>query len=88
LQEQRRAKAGFRVIRKIIQCSDKNYLISRCLCRGGFGYLKKMINGFNNAAKTAPVLVLTDLDMSECPPTLIQNWLKVRKHHNPPYNIK
>jgi len=55
---------------------------------GGFGYLKKMINGFNNAAKTAPVLVLTDLDMSECPPTLIQNWLKVRKHHNPPYNIK
>jgi hypothetical protein len=49
------------VIRKIIQCSDKNYLISRCLCRGGFGYLKKMINGFNNAAKTAPVLVLTDV---------------------------
>jgi hypothetical protein len=43
------------VIRKIIQCSDKNYLISQCLRRGGFGYLKKMINGVNAINNFKPI---------------------------------
>ena len=50
--------------------------------RGGNGYLQRTINGFNNAAKGIPFLVVTDLDDHECPQALIDNWLTSPKHHN------
>jgi len=50
--------------------------------RGGYGYLKRNINGFNNAAKGIPFLVGTDLDQYECPPVLIEDWLRSPKHPN------
>ncbi len=43
--------------------------------RGGFGYIRKNIGGFNLAAKAVPYLVLTDLDANPYPPALIQEWL-------------
>lgn len=50
--------------------------------RGGNGYLKRTINGFNNAAKGTPFLVGTDLDEYECPAALINDWLTREKHNN------
>jgi hypothetical protein len=50
--------------------------------RGGNGYLRRTINGFNNAAKGMPFLVGTDLDEYECPAALIDDWLTRPKHHN------
>jgi len=50
--------------------------------RGGYGYLKRTINGFNKAAKGIPFLVATDLDRYECPPALINEWLINPKHDN------
>ncbi|MFA5863647.1 MAG: hypothetical protein WC975_03075 [Phycisphaerae bacterium] len=38
--------------------------------------------GFNNAAKGTPFLVLTDLDKSDCPPVLINEWFSGQKNHN------
>ena len=67
------------VLRKILP--DRYVVGDRCM-RGGFGYLKKNIRGFNNASKGMPFLVLTDLDMAECAPTLIKKWLSVPVHHN------
>jgi hypothetical protein len=67
------------VIRKILQ---NRYVVGNCYKRGGFGYLKKNIAGFNNAAKSMPFLVLTDLDMGECAPTLLKEWLLVPAQHN------
>jgi hypothetical protein len=49
---------------------------------GGYGYLKKSVSGFNNAAKGVPFLVGTDLDKYECPLALINDWLAQPKHHN------
>jgi hypothetical protein len=50
--------------------------------RGGYGYLRQTINGFNNAAKGIPFLIGTDLDTYECPPALILDWLQRPRHHN------
>ena len=49
---------------------------------GGFGWIKRKIKGFNDAAKGMPYLVLTDLDTSECAPVLIRQWLNSPKHPN------
>jgi len=50
--------------------------------RGGFGYLRKTIHGWNSAARGTPFVVLTDLDQYRCPAELIADWLPVPKHPN------
>ncbi len=70
------------VVRKILLKSSRPYSVGICYRKGGFGYLKKKICGFNNVAKGTPFFVLTDLDNSECPATLLGEWLPVPKHPN------
>lgn len=65
------------VLRKMLEAATPGYAIGQCYVRGGFGYLRRTIRGFNNAAKGTPFLVLTDLDRAECPPALIGEWLPV-----------
>jgi len=43
--------------------------------RQGKGFLKKNIQGYNNAARFMPWVVLVDLDACDCPPALINTWL-------------
>jgi hypothetical protein len=50
--------------------------------RGGNGYLKRTINGWNKAAAGVPFLVLTDLDQYACPSALLSSWLPVPRHAN------
>ena len=66
------------VLRTLLRQLSQGYCIGACYRRGGFGYLRKMIKGFNNAARTVPFLVLTDLDVCQCPPVLIREWLLER----------
>ncbi len=70
------------VLRKIIQYSGRPYSIGVCYSHEGYGYLKKTIKGFNNAAKGTPFLVLTDLDTYKCPQALIKKWLPNPKNPN------
>jgi len=70
------------VLCKLLTRSQQDFVTGRMYCAHGFGYIKRSINGFNNAAKGMPWLVLTDLDRCECPPILIKNWLREEKHHN------
>jgi hypothetical protein len=67
----------FRVLAEI-----KRFAIGTAYRRGGFGYLRRTINGWNRAAKGIPFIVLTDLDDAECPARLIGNWLRENKHPN------
>ena len=53
------------ILWEIIKQSKSNIEVGFCYCKRGYGYLKKTINGFNNAAKGTPFLVLTDLDKIE-----------------------
>ena len=61
------------VARKILNQSSKNYYISTCLCKGGFGYIKKKINIFNKASRAMPFLIIVDQDTG-CPPDKIKQW--------------
>jgi hypothetical protein len=63
------------VVRKILESSGKSYAVGVTFSRGGYGYLKNKISGFNNAARGTPFFVLTDLDQTECAPSLIEEWL-------------
>lgn len=62
--------------------SSQIYRIGYCYSTGGYGWIKKRINGFNSAAKGMPYLILTDLDLCECAPTLIRHWLNGPRHPN------
>ncbi|MBS0017641.1 MAG: hypothetical protein KFF72_15055 [Arthrospira sp. SH-MAG29] len=69
------------VLKKMIQHSQRPFLIGHCFHKNGYGYLKKNLCGFNNAAKGMAYLVLTDLDKSECPLAIINEWLKSQPKH-------
>ncbi len=58
------------------------YAVGNAYRRGGFGYLRRTISGWNRAAKGVPFLVLTDLDRDECPIKLIEAWLPGPRHPN------
>jgi hypothetical protein len=70
------------LILKILRTIPNEYATRTIYNRGGNGYLKKNINGFNNAARGVPYFVGTDLDTYDCPPALISDWLAHPKHHN------
>jgi hypothetical protein len=70
------------VVLKLVQASNRPYHISTVYNQGGYGYIKRTIKGFNNAAKGAPFFVLTDLDSADCPPELIEAWIDVPIHAN------
>lgn len=66
---------------KILESTNR-YAIRTIYNRGGNGYLKQNVNGFNNAAKGTPFLIGTDLDTYDCAPDLINDWLDRPRHHN------
>jgi hypothetical protein len=68
-------------LRRILQ-DIKSYALGTAYRRGGFGYLRKTIYGWNQAARGTPFVVLTDLDKYLCPAELIADWLPVPKHPN------
>ena len=70
------------VLRALLDQSGRGYEVASCFSRCGYGYLKRTIKGFNNAAKGTPFVVLTDLDDAECAPALVTEWLRAPKHHN------
>jgi hypothetical protein len=70
------------VLRKVLSQSSRPFAVGTCFNRGGFGYIRKMIRGFNNAAKGTPFLILTDLDRIPCAPELTSTWLREPLHPN------
>lgn len=70
------------VVDRILSASQREYVVATRHNSGGYGWIKSRIRGFNNAAKGMPYLVLTDLDVCECAPSLIRHWLARPKHPN------
>lgn len=64
-----------KVVRRLLIDSGRPFHVNSVINRGGFGYLKSKIDGFNKSAMALPFLVLTDLDQHVCPSALIQDWL-------------
>jgi hypothetical protein len=63
------------VILRLLAFTRRPYHVGTTYRRGGFGYLRRTINGWNAAAKGRPFVVLTDLDEADCAPELIGKWL-------------
>lgn len=63
------------VLRRLLEYTHRNYAIGVAYRRGGYGYLRRTIPGWNRAARGKPFIVLTDLDHYPCPAALIQEWL-------------
>ena len=70
------------ILRTILRQSERPYHVQSCIGLSGFGYLRKNIKELNHAARTLPILVLTDLDRAECAPILLREWLNVSPHQN------
>ncbi len=68
------------VARHLIEQSS--FRVLSCYRKGGYGYLKSRIHGFNEAAKASPFFMLTDLDKYACATELKTDWLKQTPHPN------
>ncbi|MBN2498107.1 MAG: hypothetical protein JXR96_26190 [Deltaproteobacteria bacterium] len=69
-------------LRKILSQSGYSFHVAAVYGKRGFGFIKRHIDGFNQAARGVPFFVLTDLDQAECPPGLIAEWLRKPRHPN------
>jgi hypothetical protein len=70
------------VVRSLLLQSGQTFAVGAVYGGRGFGDLKRMTSGFNQAARGTPFILLTDLDRAECPPSMMQDWLKPSKHPN------
>jgi hypothetical protein len=70
------------VLKTILRQSGRPFAVGHCLGKQGSGYLKKKLESFNKAAKGLPFIILTDLDRTECPPSLIDSWISFKKNDN------
>lgn len=70
------------VVLKLLEVANRSFHVGTTYRRGGFGYLRRTINGWNAAAKGRPFIVLTDLDDGKCPSALIAEWLTSDIHPN------
>lgn len=70
------------VLRRILSYVDRGYAVGAAYRRGGFGYLRRTIAGWNRAAQGTPFIVLTDLDEYTCPRVLMEQWLQEPQHEN------
>ena len=70
------------ILRRLLRDSHNKFAIGSVFSKGGNGYLRSRISAWNKAAIHYPFLVLTDLDNSPCPSTLVREWLPVERHPN------
>jgi len=62
-------------LEKIFSALNCSFTIVNRLSHNGKGYLKKNIQAFNKSSTDIPLVLITDLDTSPCPPALIASWL-------------
>jgi hypothetical protein len=64
------------VMTRLLDFFEGKYMICNSYSGNGFGYIKKNINGFNQASSGIPFFVLTDLDSYPCPVQLKNEWMQ------------
>jgi hypothetical protein len=62
------------LLRALLAQTKRDYLVGAVYGKKGVDFLKQKLPAFNNAAKSAPCLLLTDLDTVDRVPTLIEEW--------------
>ena len=64
------------VANRLIIEENHNMRVAVSVGKKGNGYLRKNINTFRKITNSFPVILLTDLDRSECPASLINSWCR------------
>jgi hypothetical protein len=59
---------------RLVAEANQGLCVAVRLGRRGNSYLRKKLPELVRTAKAIPVLLLTDLDRIDCPPTLLANW--------------
>ena len=62
------------LLRALLAQTNRDFLIGTVYGKKGADFLRQKLAAFNNAAKSSPCLLLTDLDTLDCVPTLIEEW--------------
>jgi len=75
------------VLRRLLAHSRRGYHVGTAYRKGGFGYLRRTVVGWNRAAQGIPFVILTDLDDHTCPRSLIDEWLTEPQHQNLVFRI-
>jgi len=70
------------VLKRLLTHADRDFAAGHCYGKSGFGYIRRNLRRFNQAARSAAYLVLTDLDREKCPPILLRDWLGAPRHPN------
>lgn len=70
------------VVRRLLKDPPEKFHLKNVYRRGGNGYLRANIRGWNKAAVGHPFFVLTDLDSHVCSAALIESWLPVERERN------
>lgn len=65
---------GAAVLQKLLDQSERQYVVGATYGESGIGYVKTRLKAFNQAARSMTYLVLVDLDRAECAPALIGQW--------------
>lgn len=68
------------VMKRLLSFFPNKYFVSESYNRRGFAAIKRDLRSYNQAAQYTPFFVLTDLDKTECPPTLIREWITFNWH--------
>lgn len=55
--------------------SGQSIRVGQKFRKNGQGYLKANLDKFCEIARFAPLILFTDLDRTECPPSLIRSWM-------------
>lgn len=70
------------VLRKLLRHFDPKFSVISCLGKEGYGFIKKNLGAFNEAAARTCFVVMTDLDDNGCAPSLRRIWHPDAFHRN------
>ena len=69
------------VVQKLLQTARPDCQVHVARVLGGSGQNRRNILALNNACRSHPQLVLTDLDLLACPPALLTQWMGAHVRH-------
>ena len=70
------------VLRRILDVTRGRFLVTACLGKEGFGFIRKNLPVFNRVAPRSPFVILTDLDTNPCPSGMLREWFSEPLHPN------
>jgi len=67
---------------KVLQNTSQAYEPGLIFGKKGNDFIRQNLRKFNQASRTTPYLIVTDLDATDCAPTLINEWIDFPENPN------